>query len=701
MPVLKAKDSNGVWYEVAGVSGHKHTMSEVTDFPSNVPADVESLKEKVGESSVADQIAAAVEHKANVIHTHSDLELYNTVTGYGEVDIVAADTGTNMTVKLSSDTYSDFSNIRVDLTGDGEFSSATAEQDGTVNGLIAISKFTLSLSSGTSGFDASKVLISCTYLIDVGDALNNYVLNVDEALEEEYGDGSSSAYHVILVDDSLSITGAAADAKATGNAIKVVRDKVNGLSKVATSGDYNDLINKPEFTGGGSVEQVQADWNQSDDTQVDFIKNKPTIPETYTHPSTHPASMITGLATVATSGDYNDLINKPEFTGGSNITVSDTYDATSSDAMSGKAVAEALQTVSAETTEQVQVDWNQTDDTAVDYIKNKPEIPEEYVHPETHPASMITGLSDVAISGSYNDLTDLPEEYAHPESHPATMITGLATVATSGSYNDLSNKPTIPSIDGLATKTYVDEQIATVSGSGGSGGITEQVQPDWDETDIASSTYIKNKPFHEKKYSSQYSFETIPTVTFDGAGYTWWKCSDLVLTKEQILKTSILTTFAPEYSYDEVPQETDIVVDEENFTGVLFASGSNAGYIFCRATGENTVNFAGSSVAFNCPEMGVYIACSVGQTPPTTVCVDIDYSEIKTLDAKYLPMDAIEEEIKEPIPTAIDLSGYESEGKIIETFADGSTETTTMTFDSEGRPSTITDKNGNVTTLTW
>lgn len=31
----------------------------------------------------------------------------------------------------------------------------------------------------------------------------------------------------------------------------------------------------------------------------------------YTHPSTHPASMITGLATVAKSGSYNDLTNKP------------------------------------------------------------------------------------------------------------------------------------------------------------------------------------------------------------------------------------------------------------------------------------------------------------------------------------------------------------------------------------------------------
>lgn len=123
----------------------------------------------------------------------------------------------------------------------------------------------------------------------------------------------------------------------------------------------------------------------------------------------------------------------------------------------------------------------------------------EYVHPFTHPADMITGLSDVAISGDYNDLINLPdasEEYVHPESHPASMIDGLATVATSGDYNDLTNKPTIPSIDGLATVSYVDERIASVGGGSG-GGITEQVQSDWDETNVDSPAYIKNKPFGE------------------------------------------------------------------------------------------------------------------------------------------------------------------------------------------------------------
>ena len=80
-------------------------------------------------------------------------------------------------------------------------------------------------------------------------------------------------------------------------------------------------------------------------------------------------------------------------------------------------------------------------------LSDKPTIPAAYTHPSSHPASMITGLADVATSGSYNDLADkptIPAAYTHPSSHPASMITGLSAVATSGSYADLSNKPTIP-----------------------------------------------------------------------------------------------------------------------------------------------------------------------------------------------------------------------------------------------------------------
>lgn len=46
-----------------------------------------------------------------------------------------------------------------------------------------------------------------------------------------------------------------------------------GLAEVAHSGDYNDLINRPEPING----QVQSDWNQTSEMMPDFIRNKPTI----------------------------------------------------------------------------------------------------------------------------------------------------------------------------------------------------------------------------------------------------------------------------------------------------------------------------------------------------------------------------------------------------------------------------------------
>ena len=57
--------------------------------------------------------------------------------------------------------------------------------------------------------------------------------------------------------------------------------------------------------------------------------------------------------------------------------------------------------------------------------------------------------------------------------------------------------------------------------------------------------------------------------------------------------------------------------------------------------------------------------------------------------------------LKDAPPASIDLSGYETDGEIVETFADGSTKTTVMEFNSDGKPTKITDSNGNVTTLTW
>lgn len=63
----------------------------------------------------------------------------------------------------------------------------------------------------------------------------------------------------------------------------------------------------------------------------------------------------------------------------------------------------------------------------------------------------VNGLMSSADKTKLNGIAAGANNYTHPSSHPASMITGLASVATSGNYNDLSNKPTsIPANGGNA-----------------------------------------------------------------------------------------------------------------------------------------------------------------------------------------------------------------------------------------------------------
>lgn len=93
--------------------------------------------------------------------------------------------------------------------------------------------------------------------------------------------------------------------------------------------------------------------------------------------------------------------------------------------------------------ENVQSNWDETDISSDSYILNKP------------------SLSSVAISGSYNDLTDKPS---------------LSSVSISGSYNDLTDKPSAISISANGN-TYIPNSNGLItlpdypSSSGGSGTI--------------------------------------------------------------------------------------------------------------------------------------------------------------------------------------------------------------------------------------
>lgn len=82
---------------------------------------------------------------------------------------------------------------------------------------------------------------------------------------------------------------------------RVVSDneKTTWNNKSNFSGSYNDLTNKPTIPS----EQVQSDWNQTDNSSKDFIKNKPTIPTVPTNVSAFNNDV--GYITIA----VNNLVN--------------------------------------------------------------------------------------------------------------------------------------------------------------------------------------------------------------------------------------------------------------------------------------------------------------------------------------------------------------------------------------------------------
>lgn len=80
-----------------------------------------------------------------------------------------------------------------------------------------------------------------------------------------------------------------------------------------------------------------------------------------------------------------------------------------------------------------------------------------YVQEKIAEASL-SGGGEVDLSG-YATKDELSTKANVLHSHTTDDINGLSIVATSGSYNDLTNKPTIPTVD--VDKNYVDTQLTT------------------------------------------------------------------------------------------------------------------------------------------------------------------------------------------------------------------------------------------------
>ena len=264
------------------------------------------------------------------------------------------------------------------------------------------------------------------------------------------------------------------------NKVVTQSEKTTWNNKSDFSGSYNDLTDKPHIPN----DQIQSDWNQSDSTQVDYIKNKPTnvssfnndvgyltehqsLSNYYTKSETDDLlddkADTSDLATVATSGDYNDLTNKPTIPSA-----------------------------------QVNSDWNAT--SGVAQILNKPDIPN---------VSQTTdiGTSITVGSTSYNIVT------TYSPSGNANTYTAPSWSAMDNAYDELNFRTHIDDTsigvnadDELYVKSLSADRLTNGTNNkvftaseqtklaGIAVGAEVNVQSDWNETNTSSDAFIKNKP---------------------------------------------------------------------------------------------------------------------------------------------------------------------------------------------------------------
>jgi hypothetical protein len=111
-------------------------------------------------------------------------------------------------------------------------------------------------------------------LDDKADKATTYTKSeVDTALNLKAD--KSTTYTKSQVDSALALKADKSDTYTKTQVDNALALKANtaDLATVATTGDYDDLINKPSIPAA----QVQSDYAQADNTQVDYIKNKPDI----------------------------------------------------------------------------------------------------------------------------------------------------------------------------------------------------------------------------------------------------------------------------------------------------------------------------------------------------------------------------------------------------------------------------------------
>ena len=306
----------------------------------------------------------------------------------------------------------------------------------------------------------------------------------------------------------------------------------------------------------GAEANVQADWNQTDSSADDYIKNKPTIPSGVVVDSALSTTSANPVENRVITNALNDKVDKEA---GKGLSTNDFTTAEKNKLAGIQAGAE----------QNVQADWNETNSSSDAYIKNKPSIPSVgdgtltiqkngttidtftanqsgnttvnvtvptatsqltndsgYLTSESDPvysASPASGITSSDIS-NWNDKQDELVSGTNIKTINGTSILGSGNITTPDddttySLSKSGGTVTLTGSDGSTSSVSVPTATSDLTNdsnfvsdanyvhtdnnftnadvtklNGIESGAEVNVQADWNQTDSSADDYIKNKP---------------------------------------------------------------------------------------------------------------------------------------------------------------------------------------------------------------
>lgn len=341
-------------------------------------------------TSVAGFMSAADKSKLDGITASADSVAFSqSLTSGAEVGTITINgAGTKLYAPLNTNTTYDLNtsqvsgqNVKLNLVAGGSGSGtdsieikgggATSVTRDTTTGAIIIESTDHDTTYGAAGTSLGLVksggdVTIASGLITVNDDSHNHVISNVDGLQAAL-DTKSDSSHTHNYAGSSSAGGAATSANKVNSSltVKLNSGTTEGTNMFTFNGSAAKSVNiTPSAIGASASGHTHDDryYTESEiDTKLSGKSNSghghdaatqsaagfmsandkkkldgiASGANAYTHPSTHAASMITGLATVATSGSYNDLSNKP--------TIPQLNDSTSSTSTTTAATANAVQ----------------------------------------------------------------------------------------------------------------------------------------------------------------------------------------------------------------------------------------------------------------------------------------------------------------------------------------------------------------------